>query len=64
MIMYDLGIINSINAKITILMKYSILNHNIILNNNENLYRWKISENNKCYVWGEVDGIEQHVFIC
>lgn len=36
-----------------------------ILNNNENLHGWKIvDENSECYVSGEVDGIEHHLFLC
>ena len=40
--------------------QFKILNRN--LNNNENLYKWKILENNKCHVCEEVDGIEHHLF--
>ena len=42
--------------------QFKIINR--ILNNNENLHRWKISKNNECYLCGEVDGIEHHLFLC
>ena len=42
--------------------QYKILNR--ILNNKVYLHKWKIAENNKCYVCEEVDGIEHHLFYC
>ena len=38
---------------------YTILNR--ILNNKHNLYKWKISQTDKCYVCKEVDGFEHHL---
>ena len=42
--------------------QYKILNR--ILNNNENLYKWKIQNSNECNLCGEVDGVEHHLFYC
>ena len=42
--------------------QFKILNR--ILNNTENLYKWKIKESSKCYVCGEIDVVEHHLFYC
>ena len=42
--------------------QYKIIN--IILNSKERLHKWKIMDNNKCYVCDEVDSIEHHLFFC
>ena len=42
--------------------QYKILNR--ILNNNENLYKWKLQNSNECKLCGEVDGVEHHSFYC
>ena len=41
--------------------QFKILNR--ILNNNENLHKWKIKETNKCYVCGEINGVKHRYFI-
>ena len=42
--------------------QFKILNR--ILNNAENLDKWKIKESNKCYVCGDIDGVKHHLFYC
>ena len=42
--------------------QFKILNR--IINNTKNLHKWKIKESNKCYVCGEIDGVEHHIFYC
>ena len=42
--------------------QFKIINR--ILNNNENLYNWKISQNSECCVCGEIDSIEHHLYYC
>ena len=42
--------------------QYKIIN--IILNCKERLYKWKITDNNKCNICNEVDSIEHHLFFC
>ena len=42
--------------------QYKILNR--ILNNRDNLFKWKISQSNICNSCKEVDGVEHHLFYC
>ena len=42
--------------------QFKILNR--ILNNKENLQKWKISDSNKCDICKEVDGVEHHLLYC
>ena len=42
--------------------QYKIINR--VLNCKERLYKWKITDNNKCYTCEEVDSIEHHLFYC
>ena len=37
---------------------------NRILNCNERLYKWNISENNKCFYCNNIDTLEHHLFNC
>ena len=42
--------------------QYKILNR--ILNNKDNLFKWKITQSNECNICKEVDGVEHHLFYC
>ena len=42
--------------------QYKILNR--ILNNKDNLFKWKITQSNECNVCKEVDGVEHHLLYC
>ena len=44
------------------LFQYKILNR--ILNNNYNLYKWKLKDSPICIYCDEIDTIEHHLFYC